>query len=207
MMSRYLTIAFREAGRYTCRVKAHIRASVWAGLVVMSMVRAAAEPELVEWSQNRKLTRADFQSRSPLPRGVMARSFVAVDAAWACDHGTFEPRIRAVFDPARSSWHTASIVDASNARQPVPNDRDVLQHEQVHFDIAELVARQIRTYFASLSDICTRPGGMIPLRAVVEDYRQSLDEQQSRYDRETLFGIDGRVQSIWSTRIAADLKR
>jgi Bacterial protein of unknown function (DUF922) len=177
-------------------------------LLAVPIVVSAADSGLVEWSAGRKLSRSDFKSPAPLPRGVSALSFVAIDAAWACENGLFEPHIRAVFDRARSAWRSAisNVLDASNARLSTISDRDVLQHEQVHFDIAELIARTIRRHFASLTDICTRPGGMIPLKAIVEDYQRTLDEEQSRYDRETLFGMDARMQSMWTSKIASDLK-
>jgi Bacterial protein of unknown function (DUF922) len=192
--------------RYISGMAAPNRWIVCASATVLSVTLAAAVPDLIEWSPDRRLTRGDFKSATALPQGVSARSFVAIDASWACENGAFEPHIRAVFDPGRSSWRSSNPFDASNARQSTLNDREVLQHEQVHFDIAELIARKIRQHFASLTDICTRPGGMIPLRAVVEDYRQELDDQQSRYDRETLFRIDGRMQSIWTARIATELR-
>ena len=173
------------------------------------LVAAAADAELIEWSKDRKLTRADFRSSQPLPRGMSARSLVAVEASWVCDGERFEPHIRAVFDPGQSSWggSMTNSYDAGNARPVIMNQRQILQHEQTHFDIVELIARKIREHLAALTNICTRAGGMKPLRAVVEDYQRDLEEQQARYDRETFFGIDARMQATWTATTLDALKK
>jgi uncharacterized protein DUF922 len=180
---------------------------VW--LMATHVLAAAAEPELIEWSKDRKLRRADFKSTQPLPQGMSARSLVTVEASWVCQATQLDVSIRAVFDPSRSSWggSMASGFSAANARPLILNQSQVLQHEQTHFDIAELIARKIREHFAALTDVCTRPGGTIPLRAIVQDYQQDLDEEQARYDRETLFGNDARTQATWTSRTLEALKK
>src|SRR5205823_9961066 len=79
-------------------------------------VRAGESP-LIEWSKDRRLTRADFKGEVPQKSGTAAQSFVAIKAAWSCDADRFEPDIRAVFDPSRSTWAagTGSGFSASNA--------------------------------------------------------------------------------------------
>jgi len=163
------------------------------------IVAATEDDDLIVWSKDRKLTRTDFKGTSPMPGGIAARSFIAIKASWVCDNDRFEPDIRAVFVPSRSTWSKSmrSGFDASNARPMALNEADTLQHEQTHFDIAEVVARKIRRHFAALTEICTRTAGMVPLAAVVEDYQNELDEEQARYDRQTVFGNDPRMQSRW----------
>jgi hypothetical protein len=175
---------------------------VCAILTATCLLAAAGEADLIEWSKTRKLTRADFKGSLALPSGVGARSFIAIQASWTCDGDRFDPNIRAVFDPSRSAWRgaTQSGFDASNGRPTPVSAGQILQHEQTHFDIAELVARKIRTHFAGLTDVCTRRGGTIPLAAIVEDYQRDLDEEQARYDRQTIFGVDARMQSTWTSK-------
>jgi len=176
-------------------------------LLAMNVAVAAAGVELVEWSKDRKLTRADFASRQALPRGMSARSLVAVEASWVCAGERLEATIRAVFDPNGSTWGGSGGFDAGNARPVFRNERQILQHEQTHFDIAELVARKIREHFAALTNVCSRLGGTLPLRAVVEDYQRDLDEQQERYDRETFFGMDARMQTTWTSATLEALRK
>jgi len=176
-------------------------------LLTVCALSAQGDAGLIEWSKTRKLTRADYQGRGALQRGVAARSFVGVKASWTCDGAEFTPNIRAVFDPNRSDWGSSrSGFDASYRTESRTADFQVLVHEQIHFDITELTARKIRAYFSVLTDVCTRVGGMVPLAAIVEDYQRDLDEEQARYDRQTLFGLDVRAQSEWSARVQRAIK-
>ena len=83
---------------------------------------------------------------------------------------------------------------------PADRDAQLLQHEQTHFDLAEVVARNIRRHLGELTDVCTRKNGTIPLAAVVEDFQRELDSEQERYDRETNFGTDVSEQFRWTNR-------
>jgi hypothetical protein len=156
----------------------------------------------IEWSKDRKLRRADFKGVAVMQAGVAARSSIGIKASWTCDGDRLDAKILAVFDTSQSTWPGAmrSGFDASSPRPTLVTNRDILQHEQTHFDIAEVIARKIRAHFAALDQVCTRRGGTVPLAAIVEDYQQELDEQQARYDRQTLFGADGRAQSMWTSQ-------
>jgi hypothetical protein len=161
---------------------------------------AAADLALIEWSNDRKLARADFKGAVPTAGGLAAQSAIAIKASWECDSDRFSASIRAVFDPARSWWGgpMLSRFQMWNAVSASDRDRQLLQHEQTHFDVAETVARKIRSYFESLTEVCTRPNGMVPLRAVVEDFQRDLDKEQERYDRETQLGTDASAQMRWT---------
>jgi hypothetical protein len=128
---------------------------------------------------------------------------IEIHASWACAEDRLDAKIRAVFDPQKSTWPGGmrSGFDASNARRPAPlSDSLLLEHEQTHFDIAELVARKIRSHFAGLTGVCTRRGGTVPLAAIVEDYQRELDDEQARYDRQTGFGTNARTQWTWTSQ-------
>jgi len=189
-------------------VFAFLMFSLCAALLWTSELTAAGDGDDIDWSSGRRLTRADFGAREALPQGMAARSFITIKASWSCNGDRLEANIQAVFDRSRSTWAgtNRSGFDASNARSPMVSEREILQHEQTHFDLAELVARKIRAHFATLVEVCTRSGGTIPLPAIVDDYQRELDAQQARYDRETLFGIDPRMQSAWTSDTARALE-
>jgi hypothetical protein len=151
----------------------------------------------LEWSSNRKLRRADFKGAGILQTGPGARSAIEIQASWACAEDRLSAKINAVFDPQKSTWPT---------RQALSSDALLLEHEQTHFDIAELVARKIRSHFAELTGVCTRRGGTIPLAAIVEDYQRELNDEQARYDRQTAFGTDARTQWTWTSRVRKALE-
>jgi hypothetical protein len=158
---------------------------------------ATPATELIEWSRARKLRRADFKDWGTVQTGLGARSAIEIQASWACAEDRLDAKIRAVFDPQKSTWPTGMRSGF---------DSLLLEHEQTHFDIAELVARKIRSHFAELTDVCTRRGGTIPLAAIVEDYQRELNDEQARYDRQTAFGTDARMQWTWTSRIRKALE-
>jgi hypothetical protein len=124
---------------------------------------------------------------------MAARSAVAVEASWSCDAEQLRVKVRAVFDPSRSTLveHPASVANFSDA--------ELLEHEQIHFDIAELFARKIRSHFWQTTAPC-RPGGTTPFAAILDDYRTELSDEQARYDRQTAFGTDARAQREWTSK-------
>jgi hypothetical protein len=176
-------------------------AGIVVGCCIATVAPAAQTPdgqtptEVLEWSKSRTLRRADFKGAAPLRTGVGARSMIGIQASWTCADDRLDAKIRAVFDPQKSSWPSGVRTDAA-----------LLEHEQTHFDIAELVARKIRSHFAELTGVCTRRGGTVPLAAIVEDYQRELNDEQARYDRQTAFGTDARTQWTWTsqTRKALD---
>ena len=83
------------------------------------------------------------------------------------------------------------------------NDMQLLEHEQIHFDIAEASARKIRARFAGLKSACADPSEVASLRLAVGDAERELQEEQQRYDSETSHGTNARAQDQWKRRIAA----
>jgi hypothetical protein len=164
-------------------------------LVAACAVVGAQPASELEWSATRKLRRSDFKGSMAMQSGIAARSAVVIQASWICQGDRLDANVRAMFDMNQSWW-----------RGGTRDDNLLLQHEQTHFDIAELVARRLRAHFATLTDACERYGGTVPLGSVVDDYQRELDEQQARYDRETSFGIDARAQWAWTSKTQEALK-
>jgi hypothetical protein len=184
--------------------------NVWfAGIIASSIVfgltvSGQSDTKLIEWSKDRKLRRADFKGPVVVAQaGVVARSFVSVQASWTCEGDRLDVKIRAVFDPSQSTWvpQVSGGFEPLSRRPASMNDMQLLEHEQTHFDIAEIIARKIRTHFAELTDVCTRRGGTVPLAAIVEDYQRELEDEQARYDRQTRFGTDARTQWTWTSQV------
>ncbi|CAM2063849.1 Sel1 repeat family protein [Sulfidibacter corallicola] len=77
-----------------------------------------------------------------------------------------------------------------------------LAHEQLHFDISEIFARQLR---ASLAKIPPHE-----IDKANEAYRRIVDEMnrtQTRYDDETQHGISRELQSKWAESVADALEK
>ena len=84
-------------------------------------------------------------------------------------------------------------------------DGQLLEHEQLHFDLAEALARKIRTRFNDFRNACDEAGGTDPIQEIVAQADRELHEEQQRYDRETSHGVNTRAQEQWKRRIRAML--
>ena len=178
---------------------------------VLAFVCAGASPlaqEVIEWSAERRLARNDFRGAAPANAANASLSWLNIDAEWECQAGELIASARATFDPSRSWWRTTgSTAWNSRARQgSLQLDLQLLEHEQLHFDIAETAARTIRRRFKELAHACENADGLEPVAKMVVDVDRELQEEQERYDRDTRHGIDARAQDRWKQRIAALLK-
>ena len=102
---------------------------------------------------------------------------------------------RATFDPAQS-WFRRS-------QNPMQLDMQLLEHEQIHFDIAEVTVRKIRASLQSFNGACAEAGGTEPIQHLIARADRDLQEEQERYDRDTGHGVNARVQDQWKRRIRA----
>ena len=88
-------------------------------------------------------------------------------------------------------------------RSGVERDMQLLEHEQIHFDIAEVAVRRIRERFQSFESACAEPGDTDSIQQIVAQADRELQEEQQRYDRETGHGTNARAQDAWRRRIRA----
>jgi hypothetical protein len=94
------------------------------------------------------------------------------------------------------------------------NAAAILRHEQLHFDISELVARR-QNRLASAEEAALRVGGETRFEALtalterlathLDELRASHDEEQLQYDRQTRHGTDSGQQDAWVARVAREL--
>lgn len=184
--------------------------------LVCAAVPALAQ-EAIEWSPQRKLTKADFRGRVPASAPSASMSWIHIETEWECEGGALVATARATFDPSRSWWrpslgsvwgNAGERMSSSRAQQnarlsALERERQLLEHEQLHFDIAEATVRQIRARFQQFKDACAEPGGTDPIQQMIVDSDRALQEEQQRYDRETGHGVDARTQDAWRRRIGA----
>jgi hypothetical protein len=174
----------------------------------------------IEWSAERRLTKEDFRGRVPMQSGNASLSWLHIETSWECVVGDLVASARALFDPSQSWWRTtygnvwgsagdrttATQAQSQARRNVMQMDRQLLDHEQLHFDLTELAARKIRNRFAEFKDACLEPGGTEPIQAMVFEVDRELQDQQREYDRETGHGVNVRAQDQWAQRVKALLK-
>ena len=175
----------------------------------------AAEP--IEWSSTVKLTPNDFRAKVPPSTTDTAHAWVALDVAWECRDGKARSQARAVFDPDQSWWRegTSNIwggveeglsrSQLDNRRTNAQRDHDLLQHEQLHFDLTELAARKIRRELDDLARACVTPGHNGAIGKAIAAIEAAWSDEQARYDKDTDHGTSRVKQRQWELRVGKEL--
>lgn len=144
----------------------------------------------IPWSADRPLTWADFKGTPPRGTDRDAYTYYGISASFERDgQGRITAEVSCVFMPVES-W----------VRPPAKASAQLLAHEQLHFDLAELHARR----FAR--ELPAQLGGAGPEAAFQRAHDRMMDrlrEEQERYDRDTDHGRDAAAQARW----AADVRR
>ena len=205
-------------------------ASVVAGLVAahaLAQVPAFAQSAPIEWSSQRTLTIQDFQGVVPSKarQGAIstgALSFLRIEASFTCRGDQLEGSAKAVFVPAQSwwagaksqmwervrdskSWLSASRRDLEMKQLIEDANEELLKHEQLHFDMAEIAARKIRKRLEEERNACGAAGDDTPLHRFVGEVTRDFREEQARYDQETKHGTFLFAQGRWESRVKAAL--
>ncbi len=197
-----------------------MRITAWLLAVLCVAPATVIAQDAIEWSRERRLTKSDFKGRIPAAASNASMSSISIDASWECVGGELVAAARATFEPSRSWWRGAggsvwgspgerfssSQAQLDARRGTLQRDIQLLEHEQLHFDIAEVVVRTIRARFAGFKNACAEPGGTDEIQPVVVEADRELQEEQQRYDRETGHGTNARAQEEWRRRIQALLK-
>tara|TARA_R100000935_G_scaffold23395_3_gene42763 strand:- start:5446 stop:6045 length:600 start_codon:yes stop_codon:yes gene_type:complete len=92
----------------------------------------------------------------------------------------------------------------TNKSWTTSNNNDILKHEQLHFDIAELYARKIRKRFEEL-----KSDGVATFSKYQECYTifwKECRKIQKQYDNETSHGQYKNVNQRWATNITNQLE-
>jgi hypothetical protein len=195
-----------------------MKLSVLALAPVVAVFSAyAAGP--IEWSKDFTLTQQHFKGAVPRTATDAAHSFVALDVAWECRQGDASSRALATFDPDQSWWNAGapniwggigdglSRSQIDNRRSAADRDRDLLRHEQLHFDLTELTARTIRRLFDDLPRVCRTPGSNTAMEKSVAAAERAWADEQAAYDRDTVHGTNLVAQRKWERRVQRELER
>ena len=144
------------------------------------------------WTIDRKLIWKDFKSKEKIKRIGVAQTGANIEIKpFKNKFKKYDYKVLSTFYKNKSWTQTESV--------------DVLEHEQLHFDIAELFARKMRKEiaFVKLNNKVIREN----------DYRrihQLLFKKylifQNKYDKETMYSKNTKIQKEWIDRIAIELQ-
>ncbi|CAN5894633.1 hypothetical protein BH24BAC1_BH24BAC1_34600 [soil metagenome] len=80
----------------------------------------------------------------------------------------------------------------------------LLQHEQLHFDIAEIQARRLRKAFASATFTDNYKG---EIKGIFDQHMKALIEMQQRYDQESDHSMIPEKQAEWEAYVRTGLEK
>ncbi len=158
-------------------------------LAALSSVEQA-NANLIEWTPSRKLTWEDFKAPADPASTNAALTSSSINVEFGYDDEELQYSIKCRFDKNKS-W-----VRIRNTA--------ILQHEQGHFDIAELHARKL---YQALK------GYRFNAKTVSDDVNRIYDSvitlhhaAQNEYDKETDFSRNKEKQETWLKKIADNLQ-
>lgn len=153
-----------------------------------------ADADVLPWSPDRKLTWADFRG-APRARGFTgAATHARIKATPSVNSlsGRVQVQVRALFE-CRQSW----------AIEKAKKSDYLLNHEQRHFDIAEIYARKLRR---TLQQRRITAGNWARVRReVIAPLFREYVRYDEAYDQETIHGIDRHAQAVWDRQIDRQL--
>jgi hypothetical protein len=150
----------------------------------------------IEWTANRKLTWEDFKG---VPKSF---SNTNVAAQTYCGFG-FQTNYVTLLTKTKIFVTTTFNCNLSWVRPDQKGRTDLLEHEQGHFDLCEVYARQLRkklrekkmTVFNLNTDA----------NIIFKDVYKSYLDRQELYEKETNYGLNRQKQIEWDNIIANEL--
>lgn len=149
--------------------------------------------EVIEWSPQYKLKISDFKAKSKgSPGFAVATTTSAFGFEIVNTNGKINGSIFVRFLCDKSWWN------------PDYYQRDVLQHEQLHFDICELFGRKLYKEILKL-----RKQGRLNqknIERLQSRLEEEYDEYQDLYDFETDHSVNTKMQVYWNKKIKHELE-
>lgn len=159
-------------------------------LVPVFLLAQSNKDDLIHWKERQKLTWSDYQGKPDPDAGAAASTATYLSVEYNFRDGNLGYVITCSFSRSKS-WGLHK------------NDY-ILTHEQGHFDIAEIFARQL--YKKLKAYTFDKRSYQTDLRKIYEDITKAKENMQNEYDRETNHSINKEKQAEWLEKIRQELK-
>ncbi len=147
---------------------------------------SASNHDTLYWSRNNRITWADFRGAPNKGSINGATSATGIIYSYRWSNGNILADTDAYFLRSRS-W------------KKVNQDLNILQHEQLHFDITRFHALRLKR---ALENIRTTPANLhYAVQLVVDRIFEEKDEMQRKYDVETRHGSRLKQQAEWNRQL------
>ncbi|MDN5203082.1 hypothetical protein QQ008_16960 [Fulvivirgaceae bacterium BMA10] len=156
---------------------------------------SCSNEEFLYWCENYRLTWSDFRGnpsdfKTSLGLGAVAVTATKIEVESYVEDGELRFHITNKF-MKRKSW----VKDSTN------QDEHTLNHERLHFDIAEVFARKIRKELAIQKGLSNEAYQML-IQSLLEEKKK----YNKSYDSETSHGLLKEQQIRWSEKIKLELE-
>jgi hypothetical protein len=148
------------------------------------------DEELLFWTAGHRLTWTDYKGKADPSTGAAASTatFLGIDY-------TFSPK---------GLTYTITCSFSKTRSWGLHKNEYILQHEQGHFDIAEIFARKLNMKMATYK--FNRSSYKADLQKIYDDVVNEKEEIQNAYDKETDHSIKKDKQAEWLKKIEKMLK-
>lgn len=160
-------------------------------LIFISWFASAQSKDTIYWNPNRKLNWEDFKGKADNNTNLLAMTQAGIGYEVACNGGNLYLKIFCYFN-VKKSW----------AKEK--DSQQLLQHEQLHFDITELYTRKLRKKLSEVADPCGK--NIKELNKIYQSNFNDCASEQDRYDKETNHSLNELKQKDWEERITKELK-
>lgn len=150
----------------------------------------------IPWSASTQLAWRQFRGRPQSAYFTVAQTSAAVTYQIGCLGSETRFAALATFSTTES-WVRADIPADTVAGPPT------LRHEQTHFDLAEVFARELRHVLSTTTGLC--PANLPRARQLFDSLSVVSRELNARYDAETAHGTILEAQAAWSADVNARL--
>ncbi len=158
---------------------------------------AKTDENKIAWHENNQLSWGDYQGRPILHGRFNAESSLQISYRLGITRKDDDVKVnftvKCLFDK-ESSWVN-----------PKNKTNTLLEHEQLHFDIAEVYARRLRRKLSESE--FTIKNYRSKSSDIFDDNFKDYQKIQVIYDRETNHGLTQRQQAIWKAKINRLLKK
>jgi len=188
-------------------------------LGLLACPAGASGAEAIEWRSDRPLSWDDFEAAVPRNAEAVRVASTASSLAWSYAYEIEWSQRGCSYSIVKLDSVARFLPDRSWVR-PGHRTDEILEHEQGHFDIAQIYNEQFKAATRNLVGSAMKCNGQSERKAArlveseiarlvggtYEEVWRQYQLRQESYDSETRHGIDREAQSRWTRTIAQSLQ-
>lgn len=166
-------------------------------------IAGCAQNQNVQWSAHRKLSWNDF-SKVPDSAEVGYQQWFTAVTQTSYAHSATQKNNKIIVQLKTIFHKELSKVKSEIFARPDSVRQQLLAHEQLHFDLAEIYRRKM---VQEIENAVLLNQYKKEIAKIVSKYQSEFNKEQLLYDRETMHGMDKTAQKEWASSIARQLQQ